>query len=57
MWDFTKLFAGDSAPSAGIYAVYNANGTLTGNTVRIKKANDKMPPTENRNQYFEMVRL
>lgn len=52
-----RLTSGSPAPSAGIYAIYNADGTLTGDTITIRKAKDPMPRTERHGQYYERVRL
>lgn len=57
MGDGSKLTSGDPAPSAGIYAIYNANGSLTGDSVRMKHADDDMPQTEQQGQYFKRVGL
>jgi hypothetical protein len=49
-----KLRPGDAAPSDGFYRVFHQDGSPTEVAYRVEK--DKpMPPTFQKNQYFEKV--
>jgi hypothetical protein len=47
-----KLRPGDPAPSAGLYAVVDVDGTITDVAYRIKKKGTMLPPTYRPRQCF-----